>query len=201
MSLDKYRKVSSDETPAEPSASNSSNPVTIKDRVGIFLFGFIFFAAGCAGLWFLGVKPYLIRQAAQDWPAVEAVVTSSSVDSHRSDDSTTYSFEVLYSYNFEGKQYKSDKYKPFNSSSSDYSAAARLHDKYPRGTTVTAYVNPEDPYYAIMNRKTEGSDYFALFTLIFVAVGGVIIYSAFTVTEIKKKSNGAYSLSNGPRKR
>jgi len=193
MSLDKYRKTT-EETSSTPSSSESANPnkVRIKDRIGIFVFGLIFFSVGCAAFWFLGVKPFMIRQAAQSWPAVEAVVTHSGVKTNHDSDGNTYAFEVLYRYSYEGKQYESDKYKPSEVATSDYSGAARLKDRYRKGSNVTAYVNPDDPYYAIMNRETEGSDYFALFTLLFVLVGGGIMYAAFTVKELKTRRRSRY---------
>ncbi len=136
-------------------------------------FSGIFFLIG-AGV-FVGLFLYPMYEAhqAQAWMEVPCVVQRAEVQSHRSDDSTTYSIKVLYRYELDGMEYLSEDYGFDVGSSSSRGwrdeAVARLKAKPER----TCYVDPADHYRAVLDREGGHDVVFAFIPLIFVLVGGV----------------------------
>ncbi|HEY7863544.1 MAG TPA: DUF3592 domain-containing protein, partial [Thermoanaerobaculia bacterium] len=135
--------------------------------VGAAIFYFFFFRAG--------VKVY----AARSWPQVSARVISSEVGSHRSDDSTTYSIDILYEYEVRGRTFRSKRYEFLGGSSSGYEGKAEVVARYPAGSETTCYVNPEDPTEAVLHRGFTKMYLVALVPILFMLVGGVGAIAAF----------------------
>ncbi|MBK8000332.1 MAG: DUF3592 domain-containing protein [Verrucomicrobia bacterium] len=66
--------------------------------------------------------------------------------------STTYSVDVLYSYEFNGREYRSNRYGFMTGSSSGYKGKAEIAARYQPGAKSTCYVNPADPLEAVLHR-------------------------------------------------
>jgi hypothetical protein len=109
--------------------------------------------------------------AAQSWPEVPATVVFSRVASHSGDDSTTYSVDVLYRYQYGGKTYLSNRYHVISSSSSGYDGKARVVKEMPPGRRIMVHVNPRDPVVAVIQAGFTGDLLFVLIPVVFVLVG------------------------------
>jgi hypothetical protein len=114
--------------------------------------------------------------SAGSWNQVPARVISSDVRSHRGDDSTTYSVNILYAYSIDGREYRSNRYGFMNASSSGYRGKKEIVRRYPAGTRFTAYVNPSDPTEAVIERGFTKDMFLLLVPAAFMGVGGIGIY-------------------------
>jgi hypothetical protein len=160
--------------------SGSSAPQSKAPNWFQFFFTWLFplpFLTVGALLLFFGVRSYQSAQESSGWPTSPGVVLSSSVDSHRSDDSTTYQAEVLYEYEVSGEKYSSNRIGYGDISTGSPAPAQDLVNQYPSGESVTVYVDPEDPSQSVLQPGVRGGTYFLpgmglLFTLI-----GLILYA------------------------
>ncbi len=161
--------------PADP-AKAARAPISSVARAGrsagcMALFFGLFLAAGCAMLFFMAIRPVFKIVTAANWPATPCVVVSSRVQSHSSDDGTTYSVDILYAYEFNGREYKSNRYHFLGGSSSGYGSKAAIVRGYPPGMRTTCYVNPRDPTEAVLERGLTKDLWVGLFALPFMAAG------------------------------
>ena len=128
-----------------------------------------------AGLGFLAVFlfPAVDVIKARGWNETPCEILESWVESHTSSDGgPTYSVEVLYRYEVDGREYRSSRYRFFGGSSSGYDSKREVVDRLPPGTRTVCYVNPEDPHDAVLDRGVGWEFLFALLPLTFVAIGG-----------------------------
>jgi len=115
------------------------------------VFGLLFVIPGLLIIYFLSVRPLLKVRDAKNWERAPAVVLSSSVQTHRGSDSTTYSIQIEYEYELEGRTRRSDRYNFVGGSSSGYDSKKRVVDQYPAGHRFEAYVNPRNPGEAVID--------------------------------------------------
>jgi hypothetical protein len=148
----------------------SANPTQSGAGCLVLFFGLFAVAGGLmTGVFF--VRPALQTLQARDWPEVPCTVVSSNVGSSSSDDGTTYSVAVLYTYEIAGRTYHSNRFQFLGGSSSGYEHKAKIVARYPPGSQTTCRVDPEDPTRAVIS-TTFGRDYlFGLIPLLFFAVG------------------------------
>lgn len=88
--------------------------------------------------------------ASRDWPEVACRVLSSRVGEHSDSDGTSYSVDIVYSYIYGGREYRSDRYELMGGSSSGRASKKRIVARYPPGATRTCRVNPDNPSEAIL---------------------------------------------------
>jgi hypothetical protein len=143
----------------------------------VIFFG-IFAIAGL-GVTFGVVMPGAMRYfSARSWVETPATVIWSRVKSHSGDDGTTYSADLFYRYEFQGREYRSNNYGLMSGSSSGRDAKQEIVDSFPPGSTLTCYVHPQKPWQAIVNRNPGASALFALFPLPFLGIGiGGLVWS------------------------
>ncbi|GIW79159.1 MAG: hypothetical protein KatS3mg105_0966 [Gemmatales bacterium] len=92
------------------------------------------------------------RRAQATFKPVSAVVLTSRVRRIPGDEgSDTFRPEVKYRYEVDGQRYESDRFAFFAKGYSDYLEAKRVADRYPVGSTVTAYYDPSDPAKAVLD--------------------------------------------------
>jgi hypothetical protein len=85
------------------------------------------------------------------WPSVPGVITDMSISvSHSSDGSIHRSASVKYNYSVSGKPYQGDRIKV--EASTDVPAAER----YPKGTRVTVFYNPEHAEVSVLETGGPG---------------------------------------------
>jgi len=135
------------------------------------LFGSLFACIGIGLAWRQSAKISAARPA-------EAVVLSSHIETHHSDDSTTYKPIVEYRYEVDGRTYTCDNVMPL-SISSGHSWARRIVQQFPDGKQTTAHYDPKNPQKAFLIKRPSFFPYiFILFPMIFISVGVGIFCSA-----------------------
>ncbi|HKS35601.1 MAG TPA: DUF3592 domain-containing protein, partial [Verrucomicrobiae bacterium] len=146
----------------------------------------IFLIVGLGAFYGLFVRPIAKIIDARGWTETPCVVVSSELRSHRGDDSTTYSVDILYSYAVNGKEYKSNRYHFMGSSSSGYRGKVAIASRHPPGARALCYVNPRDPTDAVLQRGFTNDLWFGLIPLVFVLVGGGGIFFALRAARREK---------------
>ncbi|QDV13693.1 hypothetical protein CA51_35840 [Rosistilla oblonga] len=119
-------------------------------------FAMPFVLVGVAATGFLYWSTYRACQA-QSWVEVPATILSASVKTHRGGDSTTYSVETRYRYDFEGKTYHSDRvsFSPFTSDGDrnwHRAMVRRLKKHASDKTPYPCFVDPAAPENAVLER-------------------------------------------------
>jgi hypothetical protein len=136
----------------------------------VIFFG-IFALAGGAAAYFTFVRPVMLMVAAKQWRAVPCVIQSSTVGEHRGDDSTTYSIDIMYQFEWQGGLYSGDRYDFRSGSSSGYDSKRAIVKQHPPGKTVTCYVDPLDPQRSVINREPGSYLLWGLISLPFLGFG------------------------------
>lgn len=190
-----------EESKPEPlSERGASEGVTQFGRLAGVLFGGIFFLAGLGFMIPFFILPLMKISGSSSWEEEPCKVIHSRVASHRSDDGTTYSIDILFEYEVEGKTYRSNAYDFFDVSSSGSSGKRDIVRQHPRGKETVCYVNPDDPYQAVLSREYSWVMLFGLIPLVFVLVGlGIILASIFGKSK-KSKSKSIQSVGTTPRR-
>jgi len=131
----------------------------------------VFFVVGCLTFWLFGLRPAIKLAQARNWVEVPCTVESSRVQSHSDDDGTTYSIDILFAYEIDGRTYRSNRYGFLGGSSSGREGKEAVVRAHPPGTRTVCYVNPNDPYDAVLNRSFRMAYLVGLFPLIFLFAG------------------------------
>ncbi len=147
-----------------------------KSRYAVAALFAVFALVGGALLYPLGIKPIAKTIAAESWIATPCQVLRAEVRNHDSDDGTTYSVYILYQYEFQGQTYKSDRYEFVGGSSSGYQGKARVVEQYQTAANPICYVNPDNPFEAVLKRGFHAKLLLVLFPLFFllIGVGGLV---------------------------
>ncbi len=184
-----------EESARQESISEAAKKNSALGRWGLVLgvgFFSIFFFAGVAGVYATFLSPFSLYLSSKNWVETPAVVEYSKVRSHKGDDSTTYSVDILYAYEFNGKAYKSNQYSFFDFSSSGYRSKNEIVSNHVKGKRVTAYVNPDDPIEAVLQREITAHAFWGLAMLIFVVVGAGGMYGVWNSSRKKSDLSGRY---------
>jgi hypothetical protein len=145
-------------------------------RWATLLGGLLFAGVGLAALlfWYL---PALSRSlASSGWTETPCTVLSSRVKSHRSKDGTTYSVDVFYRYQVNGKEFKSNAYGTFGGSSSGYKPKARIVAQYPVGAKRVCHVNPKNPAEAVLKPGAGWEVLLGILPLAFLGIGIFLLF-------------------------
>lgn len=144
-----------------------------QEKPFVAVVAFLFF--GCAGL---GVLVGLVipkaaeRLAMRGWKETDAEVIWSRVRSKSDSDGTTYAVDLFYRYQVDGRDYRSNRYDLLGGSSSGSKGKYEVTNAHPPGSKLTVFVDPDEPWRAVVNRSVGWWGLFALFPLPFLAVGG-----------------------------
>ncbi|MFK7910885.1 MAG: DUF3592 domain-containing protein [Akkermansiaceae bacterium] len=153
-------------------AALSSKKKDEKTSPAILIPFFSIFALAGFGILFFVVVPQWIKYSdAKRWVETPAKVNWSRVQSHTDSDGTTYSVDIFYSYEFEGKEYNSNTLGLMSGSSSGRDSKQEKVNAHPPGKEITCYVNPDNPWQALLDRDLGWAALFALFPLPFIGVG------------------------------
>ena len=118
--------------------------------------------------------------AARQWPTAPGKVISASLKEHRSYDSQehrtniTYEPQVTYEYRFGSETLKRDRLG-FGTTSYNRSTAVKKLEQYPQGGTVTVYINPDNPYEALLDISTGSSIFLMVMGGVFLLIGVVLV--------------------------
>ncbi|GIW97163.1 MAG: hypothetical protein KatS3mg111_0496 [Pirellulaceae bacterium] len=172
----------------------------------LIAFGSLFFLAGTVAFWFTFIVPLRQTLAARSWAAAPCTVVAVEIETHRSDDGTTYSPKITYEYTVAGETYRSDR-RRFLEVSSSRSWAQEVLKEFPVGSETVCYYDPEQPSEAVLQRDFSWSNLFGLFTLLFIIVGGAIMwyglfrYGQQNVRPVSSSTSVSMAAAHGQRSR
>jgi hypothetical protein len=120
-------------------------------------------AVGMVLTFMYGLPMYRRAEASLNWPTTSGTVETSEVTSSFTKGKTKYSPSVSYSYDVNGMRQTSNS---IWASGGDSSTVKSVHqavvDKYPVGSTVKVFYDPEDPAYAILEPGITSTNYIVL---------------------------------------
>jgi hypothetical protein len=155
--------------------SKSGRRIARAMLTGMFLLFLIF------GIVFLFnmIDPVLQMRHSASWIETPCTILTSEIRSHRGDKSTTYSVEIVYAYEFEGRQYRSNRFKFMRVSSSGLQGKQALVAQHPPGSQTQCYVDPVDPYNSVIIREFSPEMLIGLIPVVFMLIGviGLIVMS------------------------
>jgi len=133
--------------------------------VGFFLIFGLFWTVLVGAFDAITIYGMVRSEQAKSWPAVTGTITHSEIERYTDSDGTTYSADLEYVYEVDGREYAATRYRFGGfTSSSDRSYASGIVRAHPVGAEVDVFYNPDDPADAVLSRGVGGSDYFiALF--------------------------------------
>jgi hypothetical protein len=170
--------------------------VSVK-RSFLIIFFLIFFIIGTGVFSFIFVVPVLKINEASKWEKTPCRVITSHVSSHHGSKKTTYSVDILYAYNYSGKEYRSNNYNFMKGSSSGYNSKKDIVRTYAPGAETHCYVNPQNPSEAVLNINYSSELLFGLIPLLFMIIGIVGIgYSLKSFFKNKKDFYDGYDAKN-----
>ncbi|HEY0455519.1 MAG TPA: DUF3592 domain-containing protein [Verrucomicrobiae bacterium] len=155
---------------AEPGAAPPPRRGTQKrPRV---IFG-LFFLFGAVLFFFITVRPVYETIAARSWAETPCRVVASQVRQQRSKNGYTYTTEILYAYQVNGKEYRANRLRFLTTSSSGYKRKAQFIAQYPAGRQTVCFVKPADPYEAVLLIDFGNEIWIGILPLIFMVIGGL----------------------------
>jgi hypothetical protein len=131
-----------------PSSLDSHSAVS-----GLAVSALIFGIMAVWGLCYVVVPPLLDSYAARQWVETPCVVISSYVMGH-----TTYHVNIAYSYDMNGKKYRSNRYDFTVGDSSARDWKVQVVAQYPPGASAVCYVNPQNPAEAVLERMPHAQE-------------------------------------------
>jgi hypothetical protein len=136
----------------------------------------VFLLIGAVMGYFVTVRPVLGVLAARGWTPTPCTILSSEVRSHRGSKSTTYSADIHYAYEVDGRPFHSDRAKFMGGSSSGRGGKMEFVRRYPGGAKATCYVNPRDPSDAVLERGFTSDMWVGLVPALcmLIGAGGII---------------------------
>jgi hypothetical protein len=145
----------------------------------VMLFGLPFLAAGIAVL-VIGLRGWFLYSSSASWETVPATVEAVRLETHHGSESTTYSVEASYRYDYNGRTYTGERVGISDGGSSEYKLHKRRYDELEQaravGETVPALVHPGDPQQSLLYRELDlGVLIMPIFGLVFATVGGALV--------------------------
>ena len=183
---------------SSPSKSISAKASTKGSIWFLVIFFGVFILMGGGFCWGFFVRPVLKIQEAKSWTETPCTIISSKVESHRGSDSTTYSVSIHYSYQFKGKEYKSGRYSFVTGSSSGSKGKRVVVKAHKPGSKKICYVDPANPYEAVMQRNMTLGVWLGLIPIVFVLVGLAGMF--FGIRAVLRKKNGKGSIGSSARR-
>ena len=142
--------------------------------LGGWTFAGIWCTVSFVALFFVG-GPVLADIGTSDWNATDGVITESGVDtSSDGEGGTTYCLWVEYQYTYDNETYDGNVLS-FSKDNSCSSWSEDADEDYPAGKEITVYVNPDNPYDAVLETGISGVDFAVCCILPFPLIGMVLI--------------------------
>ena len=149
--------------------------------LGGWTFAGIWCTASFVALFFVG-GPVLADIGTSDWNATDGVILESGVDtSSDGEGGTTYCLWIEYQYTYDNETYDGDVLS-FSKDNSCSSWSEDADEEYPAGKEITVYVNPDNPYDAVLETGISGVDFVVCFILPFPLIGIVLFVSMLRST-------------------
>ena len=139
--------------------------------------GLIAMVVGSLACFYLVYQPWSLATAAERWMEVPcAIVSSRMIEVGNADGPDSYVPDIRYSYEIDAKIYESSRVF-LVSWGRDETTVKRLLGRYPVGSSASAFVNPDDPTEAVLDRRFRLSWIFPLLSLCFLVFGGFLLFS------------------------
>jgi hypothetical protein len=124
------------------------------------------------------------RQSAKtrNWSSVMGKVTSSMMEERSDNEGGTTSYPVVvYRYSAGGQTYENDKIAPGLQWGG--TGAGRVVARYPAGSSVTVYYDPQNPSVSILERSAKSSItiYAVILVIISLFICGLGVFFAYTI--------------------
>lgn len=170
----------------------------MKGRIFTSLFALPFAGVGVWMLWSISstlIDAYEMR----DWLPAEAQVLSAGYTTSSGDDSDTYEAYAQYRYYWNGQTFTGERVSVSGGGDNigDYQTETgnRLSAAQRSGQPITIYVNPEQPFEAIVNRDIRWSmiGFKSIFVLVFGGVGFGLLVAAFLAPKAKDAALPQYA--------
>ncbi len=181
-----WRKTDPEKTEVKSSKSQAGN-----NRKVTLVFFSIFALVGLGILIPLFIIPVKNIISARSWQQTPCKIISARLQSHSSDDGTTYSIDILYKYQFNNTTHRSNRYNFSIGSSSGTSRKNAIINSYRKEKNPVCYVNPDTPSEAVLNRQVTWGLLIGLLPLAFLAVGVIGIFYTLRKKQPKSKSSQA----------
>ena len=152
---DDYRKLTNDQLASQGRSETLIGTV----------FGALVLLTGLVLSWF-AIKAYLVGREVTSWPTAEATVIASGVKqqqgvARRGRPVDVYVPDLRYTYQVDGAEYTGSKVRRAEPRPlQDRDAVQQIADRYKLGSTVTAYVNPDDANEAVLEAGMADDGYF-----------------------------------------
>lgn len=179
--------------PAAPSPAQESLPPRRRPSTSTFgcLFGAVLFLGVGVAFSLVFLVPLSRVVGALGWDPVPCEILSSRVERHSGGDDATYSVEVVYRYQVDGRSYQGRRYRFLAGASSGYEGKREVVEQLPVGTVTTCWVDPDAPGEAVLDRGLSWEYLFALLPLVFVALGAGGLWMALAGRRRRKRENVA----------
>lgn len=125
-----------------------------------------------AVLW--GIPTARNATKSQQWPSVEGSITLSEMGTNydSDDDSVTYSAKVLYTYSAGGTERTGSTVAFGDYGSSDPTHAGGIVNRYPAGSKVLVYYDPNNPSNSVLEPGATWSSFVGVIAgIVFLAIG------------------------------
>ncbi|MGB6219974.1 MAG: DUF3592 domain-containing protein [Haloferula sp.] len=147
-------------------------------RVYLTIIGLMLALAGGVFTWLMW-RSFSRARAIDHWPKVPCVILESTMAERQIDPGRPMevSFQVLYSYEWDGEEYQSKRYRLRGSSwSSRIDEVEMLMDLYPAASIQECQVDPNQPELAVLAGESKAPGYSLWFPVIFLVGGlGVVV--------------------------
>ena len=152
---------------------------TTGGRVFKVLLGLSLILMGAGGTFVL-LRSWQRAEETRAWKPAEAVIISSQVLTDRATPHSppNYTAEVHYRYRYNGESHTGRRVRRVEGPSSHKEKAEAVVAEHPAGKSVTCYVNPAQPDFAILEHETRAALYSIWFPLLFIAGGAGMVVSA-----------------------
>ncbi|MBK7878771.1 MAG: DUF3592 domain-containing protein [Planctomycetes bacterium] len=143
--------------------------------VGTLVVCSIAFLVGLLVLVFGTLLPLIKQGESEHWIARPCTILEASTERHTSGKGHgTYGAHVSYRYELAGVEHTGTRLSFAEVHTSDPDDAREVAARYPVGTTVTCFVNPEDPTEAVLDRSASGVWLPTLVGVVFLVLGPLI---------------------------
>lgn len=149
--------------------------------LGGWTFAGIWCMASFIALYFVG-GPVLADIGTSEWNATDGVILESGVDtSSDGDGGTTYCLWVNYQYTYDNETFDGDIVS-FSKDNSCNSWSENADEDYPAGKEITVYINPDNPYDAVLETGFSGVDFTVCCILPFPLIGIILLIGMLRTT-------------------